>query len=808
MIPKRFWLHKILVGAMVSVVFSYLFLLSSAPVALATPPAAPTGLSVDVNTSPGSAILNWTGSAGATHYRVYRSLNTITDANRYSAMLVAGSVSGTTYTDSTAIRGETYYWTVSAANASNEESSVATNVTATVGSTEDPHGSYTTTTNLCKDCHSVHAATGTVKIYRKATQREVCYTCHDGTGSTNQNIQAQTSKSSKHPVGDTAVSPRTATLECINCHSPHRVTTPRHTAPGNSASGVLTAVWGVEPNPWPTPNVQPRNIPAFPGSTITLAGGVTLIKAGNYFYAFSGGSVRFWRYNPSNNAWQLMADAPGAVANGAALVHTGGDYIYAFQGGSTAFWRYQISTDTWNPGGAPTVAPANTGAGGSLAYAGGNYIFAFQGGTAAFWVYSIPNNNWTTLDPPDTPGSAATGAGASLAWDGGNYVFAFRGNTQAAFWAYSIPNNNWTTLDPPDTPSGLTVGAGGSLCYPGSGDYIYALRGGTQTTFWAYSKANNNWSTLDPADAPAAIGTNSGNRLAYDGSDYIYCLRGETNGEFWRYKISTNLWNDGQAAPSAYTVVNPVQKEYQLCLKCHSNYSSSPVGPQPAGQMNLAEAINPMSVSHHPIAGPAANRYCDQDTMEAPWNQYDWDTGTAIDDTHNVMYCSDCHGSDANNLASETNTPTDPLGPHGSNNSKILRAPIASDSTNGTPLCFICHKLSMYWSGTEVEGINGTRFSEHPIGRGNHKVAAGCLLCHIGGSSMAGAKAASNKEYIHGSNFVQEVDSTNRGPAHAFLYGDGILYIRQVDLDCWTGPSGYGVCGTQHNPRDLSAPAP
>lgn len=805
--PKQFVLRAVKLGAGSAIVALAFFLLLGS-VALAVPPAAPTDLSLDVATSPGSAILNWTASAGASHYRVYRSLNTITDANRYEARLVADGVAATTYTDSTAIRGETYYWTVSAVNAGNEEGSVATNVTNTVGSTEDPHGSYTTGGNLCKDCHSVHGATGTVKLYRKATQREVCYTCHDGTGSPNMNIQAQIAKSSKHPVGDAAVSPRTATLECTTCHSAHRVTGPHHTAPGNAVAdpSVLRTTWGVEPNPWPTPNVQPRNIPAHPTLGTTegggpIADGVNIIRAGSYFYAASGGSVRFWRYNPANNAWQRMADVTAAFANGAAMAYTGGDYIYAFQGGTTAFWKYQISTDSWNPGGAPAVAPGSTGAGGALAYAGGNYIFAFQGGTVAFWAYSIPNNNWTTLNPTDP--TVATGAGGALAWDGGNYVFAFQGGT-AAFWAYSIPNNSWLTLDPPDTPSAQTVGAGGSLCYPGSGDYMYALRGGTQTAFWAYSKANNNWTTLDPADAPAAVGTNSGNRLAGDGGSYIYLLRGETNGEFWRYKINTT-WNDGQAAPSAYTVVSPAQKEYQLCLKCHSNYDPSPVGPQPTGdpkfQMNLAEAINPMTVSHHPIAGSAANRYADIDTMEAPWNQVNNDV-SPISQTHNTMYCSDCHGSEANDTPAETNTPTDPLGPHGSNQSKILRAPLTADADSATYLCIICHKKSVY-----VTSDAASRYTDHKLA--SHKVTQGCLTCHLGGSGVSGGKVASYKEYIHGSNFVSEIDTVNRGPANAFLYGDGLRYVRQADLDCWTvtsgGPAG---CAGKHAPRNYSAPAP
>lgn len=812
----RLLLPKILIVAQISAVFFCLFLLSSTPIALAAP-GAPSGLTVDVATSPGSAILSWTAPGSGdpvNYYRVYRSLNEITDANRYSAELVTKSVTGTTYTDSRAIRGETYYWAVSAVNVnattgSKVEGSVSNSPSATVGLSQDPHSTYSTSTSLCRDCHDVHGAVGATMIYRRATQKEVCYTCHDGSGSS-KNIRAafgegtlgSSTKVSYHPV-PASVSSR-GTITCLDCHAPHRLEGPRHTAPGNTASNVLRGTWGVEPNPWPTPNVQPRNIPAYPGTDLTLGGGVTIIKAGNYFYAASGGGTTyFWRYNPSNNAWQLMANSPSTFTYGAALVWTGGDYIYAFQGGSgNVFMKYQISTDTWNPGGAPATPPGNVSNGGSLVWTGGNFIYATAGGnTTNFWRYKISTNTWNPAaegDPADPTG--AVGPGGSLDYDG-TYIWCLQGNSQTGFYRYTIPASDtgagsWTSM----SSTLAAVAAGGSLCYPGSGDYIYALQGNNTTTFWAYSKTNNNWTAFDPPNTPTAIGSNVGDRLAYDGSAYIYCLEGNGTGEFWRYKISTNLWNDGQAAPSAYTVVNnPAElKEYQLCLKCHSNYSG-PLGAQPAGQMNLAVAINPMTASHHPIAVPGANRYADQDTMESPWNQYDWDSGTAIDDQHSLMYCSDCHGSNVNDTPGETNTPTDPTGPHGSNQTKILRATIASDATNGTPLCYICHKKSIYWD-SEVQGINGTRFSEHPSGKAAHKVAAGCLTCHIGGSGVAGGRATSYREYIHGSNLIQTGDAANKGPAHAFLYGDGMEYVRQADASCWVVSSGYAACVGQHLP--------
>lgn len=757
-----------------------------------TPPSTPTNVSATAGSSP-NVYITWSHSSdpesGIRSYIIYRHPYPITDTNKHEARRIA-EVSGSTnsYTDTTGITGETYYYAVVAVNGAGLASNVSNNAMATVAGSTDPHYFYSTSTNLCRACHRVHNASASAKLYRKATQKEVCYTCHDGTGS-NFNIRAafgeqtlgSSTKVSYHPIPN-AVSTR-GTILCTDCHSPHLLDGPSHTAPTNQASNSLRGTWGVEPNPWPVLSGQPKNIPAHPGLTSSpIGGGVCIVKAGNYFYAISGGSSRFWRYDPRTNNWRLCANAPNTFGDGAALAYTGGDYIYALRGGvQPNLYRYQISTNTWTT---LANAPGNIGAGGALVWTGGDYLFALAGNNSAnFYRYQISNNTWVTRAA--LPINA--GAGASLVWTGGDYIYALAGNATNSFYRYSIAGNSWTQMA--NVPA--NVGAGGSLVYTGT-NLIYALIGNNTASFVVYNINNNSWSSL--ANAPGAIGANSGNRLVYDGNGYIYCLRGSTNGEFWRYSIANNAWNVGQDAPTSYLVVKPIQKEYQLCLKCHSNYTT-----QPNGQLNLAIAINPMSASRHPIVMPASNRYCDIDTMEAPWNQQDWDTGNLLTDDgkHAVMYCSDCHGSSNNNLPQHTNNPVDPRGPHGSNVSKMLRATIVSDSTNGTPLCFICHKRTIYWSGPIVSGINGTRYSDHPSNRGAHKTAAGCLTCHIGGAGVQNGKATTYRKYIHGANILNVVDATNRGPAHAFLFGDGIMYIRQADMNCWTT----GFCGTQHQGR-------
>src|SRR6185369_8893165 len=76
------------------------------------PPSAPTGLTA----TPGNAqvALSWTASSGATSYNVKRS--TVSG----SGYATVNSPTGTSYTNTGLTNGTTYYYVVSAVNASGE----------------------------------------------------------------------------------------------------------------------------------------------------------------------------------------------------------------------------------------------------------------------------------------------------------------------------------------------------------------------------------------------------------------------------------------------------------------------------------------------------------------------------------------------------------------------------------------------------------------------------------------------------------------------------------------------------------------
>ncbi len=219
--------------------------------------------------------------------------------------------------------------------------------------------------------------------------------------------------------------------------------------------------------------------------------------------------------------------------------------------------------------------------------------------------------------------------------------------------------------------------------------------------------------------------------------------------------------------PAGYNRVEPAQKEYQICLKCHSNYTNLPTGSR-----NLAEEINPNYASMYGIVSPGTNPFCNSTTMNEPWA------------TSKINYCSDCHRS---NIAS------DPAGPHGSNMEHLLVATVASDDVVGTPLCSVCHLASVYWDGN----ASPSAYDDHPATQGAHQQPEGCFACHMWSfSQTAGlgvnttASLTAGQIHVHGMNkrfIFNEQDGSAGSGQDADAFTDG--YLENVDFvgkRCWS----------------------
>lgn len=245
---------------------------------------------------------------------------------------------------------------------------------------------------------------------------------------------------------------------------------------------------------------------------------------------------------------------------------------------------------------------------------------------------------------------------------------------------------------------------------------------------------------------------------------------------------SSYLVKQGDGGIGASPVVNSawVTREYQICLKCHSDYgytdtNAFPTGTRPSlgssgggtppGTNGLTQYTNQAMEFQAPLfhkgevsttdsgAGSAfttnnhrswhpviddTGRSAGVRNMSASTNLFlsPWDGANIGSQT---MYCSDCHGT---NTATGTVVPAgnNPWGPHGSSNDFVLKG--GWNSTTGSTsngLCFGCHNHTNY--ATDVNrgdrtgfesGFGGSRdtnlhaFHADRLGRNLQ-----CMWCHV-----------------------------------------------------------------------------
>ena len=229
------------------------------------------------------------------------------------------------------------------------------------------------------------------------------------------------------------------------------------------------------------------------------------------------------------------------------------------------------------------------------------------------------------------------------------------------------------------------------------------------------------------------------------------------------------------------TNTSPV-KEYELCFKCHSSWTT-----RPAGQTDLAMLLNPANESFHPVeaAGKGTSAQLAQSLAGG--------TGLPHLTTSSVISCADCHNNDAIPRTVSLVTGyagASPTGPHGSNASEgnvafsnaVLRAPYrvalkprssTNDYTaNDFALCFICHAPAPF-ATSNSDPRTDTSFRFHGFhlvtlyGKGSgagdiNTPGAGqgngiCRECHYDTHGTRGAPFSLNRTYARGVNFAPNV---------------------------------------------------
>jgi thermitase len=207
------------------------------------------------------------------------------------------------------------------------------------------------------------------------------------------------------------------------------------------------------------------------------------------------------------------------------------------------------------------------------------------------------------------------------------------------------------------------------------------------------------------------------------------------------------LWTSA-GAPFTFTWLPQAQREYQVCFKCHSSYTTLP-SYQPDGwgwtgtawdfisnglpkltstnatqvldSRDLAQEFNPVNGSYHPVVATGRNTTIPAGAFTTGWS------------ATSMVYCTDCH----TNAAATGGT-----GPHGSSLLHLLagngatpynyitRENITTTTNiqNTGELCFKCHLFTEYATNTTA---NYTRF-RNGTGTNLHEFHSfsSCYACH------------------------------------------------------------------------------
>lgn len=281
------------------------------------PPDPPSGISASAGTSsPVVARITWNpsndqGGGVVAGYRIWRATSA---AGSYRAI---GTTPAAPFYDTSGIPGQTYYYKVSAFDATSNESTLSAPSGGVVATwTPQPHATYGTG-ELCALCHASHNA-ATAKGILRSTQQGIggtalCYECHDGSAAATNvktgpvNSFALASGHTLESLVDTTNVDLTNT--CSDCHGPHqdRVGRPslwRSTINGRTVTGPNNT-WCLachdEKHSWYKPGQAAyESLIASPTRTATWYPTLG---------TFPGGDVAT---DPAKNAHASVAETPGA----------------------------------------------------------------------------------------------------------------------------------------------------------------------------------------------------------------------------------------------------------------------------------------------------------------------------------------------------------------------------------------------------------------------------------------------------------------------------------------------------------------
>ncbi len=193
----------------------------------------------------------------------------------------------------------------------------------------------------------------------------------------------------------------------------------------------------------------------------------------------------------------------------------------------------------------------------------------------------------------------------------------------------------------------------------------------------------------------------------------------------------------GTGAPTGFTWLASAAREFQVCFKCHSSFTSLPVyapdgwtgaalvanglrkltsavTTQILDSRDMAREFNPSQTSFHPVVALGRNQNIAAASFVNGWTQA------------SMVYCSDCHQN--------PNSATEGSGPHGSPLLHILNGTsnYSTVMVNNSPVvpnsqvCFTCHNYATYVTGGSSSASHFPLHSYHM----NKTWGTTCYTCH------------------------------------------------------------------------------
>ena len=294
------------------------------------------------------------------------------------------------------------------------------------------------------------------------------------------------------------------------------------------------------------------------------------IRAGNtishiqnekaYVYLFGGRndeeiiSLKSYRYNLSDDAWETMSDLPSeTLGSSAAKI---GDQIYVIGGGvpgaaTNKVRKYSIPDNSWNE-----VAnfPQIYGDGDAVAYQDSLIYVVGSYNNEKTTVYNVNTNKWRAGTAVPSPGFALSYGALSVYGNKLIYVGGSNGTFSATYW-----NTVWIGEIDQNDRSQITWTQG--TPFPGQTRTFFELQpwangliligGTTNNTFdtftdenYFYDVDNDSWTELTPK--PTAWNTGNAASIFKDGVWKLVC----TGGFAVEYLLKTEIYTQENLATS------------------------------------------------------------------------------------------------------------------------------------------------------------------------------------------------------------------------------------------------------------------